>query len=554
MVHNKRTIYVLGWLFLLAYGCAVRQAPSGGPKDETPPKLLTALPDTFTTNFNSKTIALTFDEYFQLNEFSGRFVASPPLEQLPTYKIKGKTLLLDLGENVLKPNTTYNFNFGNSIADINENKALDNFSFVFSTGAFIDSLKQSGQVLNAFTNAPEKGVTVMLYPADGFTDSIPYKNKPLYFAKTNDNGLFSLDYLSAGSYKLIAVKESNNNYIIDSEAEQVAFVDSLVVLGKSTLAPLRLFAPLRKKQRLIKNTYTAPGLITLVYNKPPQNLRLLNMANPTDSGFYIPQPTGKADSLQFWIKGRTKPDTLKLITYDGETPLDTIQFNPNKTQRGFGGKPNAKVAPDTTLKISLTNISKGKLALGADGILLTLSHPAERFDLSKIAVYNLTDTLTNPWFFTDSTRRTLRFSYPFADETPYKFSIAKGCFTDIFGFANDTVNASFTLAPERDYGGLVLNVLLPDSNTIPYIFDMLDGQGKSIKTLTIIKPQKINFGFLPPGTYNARLIEDRNNNTLWDTGNYPNLQPENVLYGEKITIRAGWDQTLDWNLTRRGVK
>ncbi len=43
-------------------------------------------------------------------------------------------------EDTLKANTTYNFNFGNSIADNNEGNVLPYYNFVFSTGSTIDSL------------------------------------------------------------------------------------------------------------------------------------------------------------------------------------------------------------------------------------------------------------------------------------------------------------------------------------------------------------------------------------------------------------------------------
>lgn len=49
-------------------------------------------------------------------------------------------------EDTLKANTTYNFNFGNSIADNNEGNVLPYYNFVFSTGSIIDSLYISGNV------------------------------------------------------------------------------------------------------------------------------------------------------------------------------------------------------------------------------------------------------------------------------------------------------------------------------------------------------------------------------------------------------------------------
>ena len=41
----------------------------------------------------------------------------------------------------LKPNTTYSFNFGQSITDYNEGNPYSQFKYVFSTGNYVDSLK-----------------------------------------------------------------------------------------------------------------------------------------------------------------------------------------------------------------------------------------------------------------------------------------------------------------------------------------------------------------------------------------------------------------------------
>ena len=74
------------------------------------------------------------------------------MEEKPVFKLKGKFLYIELKEE-LKPNTTYNLNFGNSIADITEGNLAGELQYVFSTGDFLDSLTWLGTVKNAFNNA-----------------------------------------------------------------------------------------------------------------------------------------------------------------------------------------------------------------------------------------------------------------------------------------------------------------------------------------------------------------------------------------------------------------
>ena len=61
------------------------------------------------------------------------------------------------------------------------------------------------------------------------------------------------------------------------------------------------------------------------------------------------------------------------------------------------------------------------------------------------------------------------------------------------------------------------------------------------------------FYYVRPGKYYARLFVDRNNNGVWDTGDYSaNLQPEEVFYYPyEIECKAKWDVTLNWNINEK---
>ena len=47
------------------YSCAAIQSPSGGPKDNTPPILLSSYPESGSTRFSSGKVDLVFSEYLQ---------------------------------------------------------------------------------------------------------------------------------------------------------------------------------------------------------------------------------------------------------------------------------------------------------------------------------------------------------------------------------------------------------------------------------------------------------------------------------------------------------
>jgi hypothetical protein len=537
--------YTLGIIMLLtAAGCAIRVAPTGGTKDDKPPVLLSASPDTFATNFNSNTIEFEFNEFFQLNDLSNRLVISPPMEKPPVPKIKGKKLVLELQE-PLRPNTTYNFNFGSAIADVNENNAMRDFSYVFSTGSYIDSLSISGTVNNAFTGLPEKDVTILLYTNGG--DSLPYKEKPAYFAKTNVGGSFMLNYIAPAKYKIFALKEKNNNYLLDAEDEEIAFIDTLVDASSPGIISFKLFKPERKKQKLLKKDFAMPGKLTLTFNKPLTNFKLRHLHNPADTAFYLTEYNKTRDSLTVWIKGITT-DSLRLVVADGN-PLDTLKFNNIRgTKRSSVRGANA-TKPDTLLNFSILTVQAGKLQRG-NIIELALSHPTDSVDYSKIKLYSDNSLISYKGALDPETRRKITITYPFSDDVTYKLKVEKGAGKDIFGFKNDSLESTFTVKPERDYGYLTLNITLSDVS-VNYILHLLDSKDKILKEIRINKSQKIDFGLLPAGTYSYRLINDANNNGLWDTGNYlQHIQPEGGLYStDKPTIRGGWDLNTEWDLS-----
>ena len=77
--------------FLLQTSCARKGRPSGGPKDITPPVMLKASPDTFSTNVspNLKKIEIDFDEYVVLKDHMKNVLISPPLERPPAFSPAG---------------------------------------------------------------------------------------------------------------------------------------------------------------------------------------------------------------------------------------------------------------------------------------------------------------------------------------------------------------------------------------------------------------------------------------------------------------------------------
>ena len=245
MMRLGLNILLLGGLLLTTVQCAKRASPTGGPRDSLPPVLINASPKLNTVFFDKEEFNLTFDEYVTLKDISKQLIISPPLSssQYKVYPVTGasKKVTLKLLDSLLD-NTTYTFNFGESIIDFNESNPSSYLTYTLSTGATIDSLYIKGRVTDAFERETERYISLQLYPVDSiYKDSVIFTEKPLYVTSTLDTTIFRFQNLRAGKYAIIALEDKAGNYFFDQNIDKIGFVDRLIELPQDSLLDFRLF-------------------------------------------------------------------------------------------------------------------------------------------------------------------------------------------------------------------------------------------------------------------------------------------------------------------------
>ncbi|NOR33245.1 MAG: hypothetical protein GQ579_01050, partial [Bacteroidales bacterium] len=119
---------------------------------------------------------------------------------------------------------------GNAIKDLHEGNILQNFEYVFSTGDILDSMSVMG-ILKYAENLeePKDPISIMLYT--DLMDSVPLIDVPLYVGRSNDSGVFSVNNLRPDVYKVFALKDGNNNFLFDLPTEEIAFLDTSLVVN-----------------------------------------------------------------------------------------------------------------------------------------------------------------------------------------------------------------------------------------------------------------------------------------------------------------------------------
>ena len=573
--YSVHSVFLFLLTSILFFSCAQIVAPGGGKKDTTPPRVVKYTPDSAQTNFNSKSIQITFDEFVQLKDLNNQLIISPPLKNTPEITIKNKSLNIVFSKkDTLKQNTTYCISFGNAIQDITENNPKENFKYIFSTGSFIDSLVLNGKVENGFNHSTEKGLLVLLY--DNFDDSVVYKHLPDYFSKTKEDGTFQINNIKEGKYKLVVIKDANSNYKYDGESESIGFIEIPIDIKEKKKILIDLFQETPKKLYLKKATYDTYGKIVFVFNKSADSLQVQPINFTFKDNDVLLDYSKNRDTLNYWFRNIDK-DILKLRLLNGTKVMDTLEYK-------LITKDEALKSKKHPLKLNLINNFNGNQSFDLNNeIKLVFNHPIDKIKDSvkiilkedSVLIKNITEYNYHKYYYNqisierqgklDSTNiedlnnpgttfiapvQRFELFAPSKENTKYHLFIPPGTFTDFFGITNDTIKIDFKTKDEKYYGTVKLKVTLPEENK-KYILQLLDDKENVIQEDFLSGSETINYKFLHPQQYKLKLIYDDNKNGKWDTGNYiKKIQPEKVIYYDGvINIRSNWDLDLEWKVT-----
>jgi hypothetical protein len=211
-------------------------------------------------------------------------------------------------------------------------------------------------------------------------------------------------------------------------------------------------------------------------------------------------------------------------------------------------KPPAKKEDKEKIKrlVLSGNIPNGLLDLH-DQLEITFAEPVKYLDTSKIRfTVDSFLTLSQYHIVVDSAMKKFTLNYAWKENTPYHLILQKDFAEDTLGeklLKIDTIN--FRTKKESDYGNVRLRFRNLDLALHPVLLFL---QGDNIMLSSPIgKSLRYNNKLFKPGDYEIRILYDKNQNGVWDPGNfYQHRQPEIVVpVRKKLTIRANWDNEVD---------
>ena len=519
------------FLALSIVGCAKIGSISGGAKDTLAPVLYKSIPKNGAVNFKGKEIKLFFDEYVKLKNVGKQLIVSPPMEQQPDilpYNAS-KYITIKLRDSLL-PNTTYSFNFGQSIEDNNEGNALHQFKYIFSTGNYIDSLALKATVKDALEKKVSSFVSIMLYEVnEKFNDSTIYKQSPRYITNTLDSlKLVKLENLKQGKYQLIALKDNNNNNKYDPKQDKIGFINSYVTIPNDTLFQLELFKE-ELKFKANRPSQASGNRMIMGYEGNSKEAKITLKKHNEEIPFKITKLEGK-DSLQIWFK-----------------PFKNDSLNVAVEKHSYKNNFNIKIKDQKKDSLSFSSKQVGSLHF-RDQFKINSSIPLDKIDSSKMTLLNKDSLAVKFTTLYDDYNQQLVFDFDKQPLEKYTLTVLPKALIDFYENSNDTLVYKFETRNTSDYGNL--RVILENIKRFPVIVELTDNEGKIMATAYSEKETTIDFNSLEPNKFTLRLIYDDNKNKVWDPGNYlEKRQSEEVIYFPKIIdVRPNWDVEQPFNL------
>lgn len=588
----------LQWLLvaivaITAAACASIGRPEGGPKDVAPPVFMGARPSNGALRVDRQNIDIFFNENVQLADVSSKVIVSPVQKSMPAISANGKHVTVQL-KDTLQPNTTYTIDFGDAIKDLNEGNVLDGFTYAFSTGDSIDSLRISGMVFEAKTLEPAQGMLVGIHSdlSDTAISTVPL----LRVARTNQLGQFTISNVKPGKYRVYALNDLNRDYKWD-RSEDVAFASVEVEPYAKAIEVMDTLRSSLGEDSLVARAGTAyfPNDVLLTwfnegysaqyvkdYARPDRRRITLNMGAPADTLPEITLISGpmtgqdisvwarlKAnptlDSLEYWIFDESvlatdslylsvkalRTDTADMLTWR----TDTLKFfykDPAAKKKKKKGQEEADTLPPEPTFISFSAVTGQKQDVHRP-VVFTSTEPIGAIDTAGVTMEVKVDTLWEKIpgvkFVVDSANALMRrkIEYKWEPGTMYRITVDSAAVTNIYGEHNNQVKHEFTVRTLEEYSNLVFNITGLDS--LPAVVELLNKSDAVIAMAPVVNG-RATFRYLNPGQVYARLYIDANANGKWDPGSIADWrQPEDVYYfDKKINLRANWDVAQDWDI------
>ena len=556
----KNNNYII-LLILIIWGCANRIAPTGGPRDEEPPRVITSTPQYGERNYQSLEVTIEFDEFINVKNLKDQLIITPRIDSDYDYKIRKGTVYL-VFEEPFADSTTYTLNFRDGIIDITESNPAENMLLAFSTGNLLDTLEITGTLVDLLTIAPIDAATVGLYPIEDTLDI--FSGPPYYFTQTNKEGNYKFNNIKDGDYKLYAFEDGNKNLTCESEREGYAFLTQAISLDSAFKADTLNLQFLNIDTLKLTRTRSS-GLYFNVFANKYLTYAKLKAENDSTIIFkydddhkvlklYNTFPI--KDSLKVFVDlqdslGIVAKDTFYLKFEESSRSPDEFDVS---FKEPVSSQKNKLLSGEITFnkplqKIILDSITIKKDSLEQYNVFNSLSYELDTLENRlKYAIdipQAILDTLNKNREIAQAT--TISRDRKPTPKVKYMLNIPSASFISIENDSSEASNKQIKFINPANYGLIKGNIITAYKS---FAVQLLD------KKMAVVQEHRngkaYTFDEVSPGEYILRIFIDENNNGKWDMADIrQNIPAEKVIIyqdetgASKTVIRANWEISID---------
>lgn len=583
--------------------CARTMTPDGGPRDTLPPVIVNMTPDNFATNFAERRILIEFDEFIQIKDQNKEFFTSPQMKKKPTITQRGRGILVQIRDTLLE-NQTYALDFGSAIRDNNEGNPLYGMRYVFSTGESVDSMTCTGYTADAFKSDSVSRTFIYFFYADSLPDTPGYDStlfnrKPDLIARAENNGVFIAQNLKPADYRVYAVQDTNDNQMYEPGVDKVGFVDTLCnpsrmpdfymwydsvrhYVSAEPQLYFRMFTDKSFRRHNLQQTERPNrNKAVLYFGAEHPDIRSIRFDSVPEGRFIVDPLSRGRDTVALWFAGTQLPDTIRgEITYmkhdsvknlvetteplrlawryieSKEEQREREKLEREREKAEASGEEWTEPPKKNTFVMRLTQ--NGEIN-PLRPLEMSFDYPMESIDSAAIILNRVgegDDVERVPVRFERDTADMLKWYMhaAFRPATKYALTLPEGSLANIAGERCDSTSNNYTTYDPEKFG--IMNVTLRGGEPgVDYVVQLLNGSGRLLEERRGVRGGTEKFEYVPVGEAKIRIVEDRNGNGEWDTGNVvERRQPErSEVYvtasdEETFQIKANWESDLEIDL------
>lgn len=537
-------------LLMVLAACAIRRPPGGGPEDKTPPQIVSSDPQPDTTNMRGLTrLEIRFDEAISPSSLRDQVWLLPGLPGGIEVELKGSDRIEVAFKDTLEADQTYILTVGTGVKDLRGNGLDRPFVLPFSTGPRIDRGRITGRV---YDDNPA-GIYIYAYQMRTVPADTPFLAiAPRYYTNVGEDGSFELSYLGLGEYRLIALRDEDNNRRYTLGSDRVGFPPRDIVLDSLRMEAGPLALALTQEDTL------AP---TVVRVRPVYRNRIelvLSEPVPTRQSLVVALRDSVRDEPLAVLGQEADPqDSSRWWFYTGPQREAAVYLGEVEPPRDPAGNRLADriplrwraVSDSDTVRFSFDKAvpRQGAVMVRYDARpILSWTQPVdrERFPEAVVLRADSGAVLAGRWDFTRL--RAPRFvpEGRLARDTSYVAEIDLSGVVDLFGrSAGDSVWVyRFSTWPYSELGEIA-GTVRSDSGAAPAVLLQATAYGGGEVYRTRVAPNgPYEFAELPDGSYRLRAVLDSDGDGRWSPGSstpFRFAEPFRV-FPDTIAVRKRW--------------